>query len=39
MKRERNESPRPQFRREEWLPLNGEWEFAFDDDNEGIKRG
>lgn len=39
MKRERNEYPRPQFRREEWLPLNGEWEFAFDDDNEGIKRG
>ena len=39
MKRQRNEYPRPQFRREEWLPLNGEWEFAFDDDNEGIKKG
>lgn len=28
----RNEYPRPQFRREEWQPLNGEWEFCFDDD-------
>lgn len=31
----RNEYPRPQFRRKEWLPLNGEWEFAFDDENKG----
>ena len=36
---ERNEYPRPQFRRDEWLPLNGEWEFEFDDENDGEKRG
>ena len=35
---ERKEYPRPQFRREGWQNLNGEWEFAFDDKNEGIKR-
>jgi len=23
--------PRPQFRRKEWMPLNGAWEFAFDE--------
>lgn len=23
--------PRPQFRRKQWLPLNGSWEFAFDE--------
>ena len=34
---DRNEYPRPQFRRENWQGLNGEWEFAFDDKNEGIK--
>lgn len=28
--------PRPQFRRENWINLNGEWEFVFDDDNAGI---
>ena len=33
------EYPRPQFRRSEWLPLNGEWEFCFDDAGEGIKKG
>ena len=31
--------PRPQFRREHWQALNGEWEFAFDDENTGVKRG
>ncbi|MFR1982289.1 MAG: hypothetical protein ACLS4Z_00030 [Christensenellaceae bacterium] len=36
---ERNEYPRPQFRRDEWLPLNGEWEFELDDENDGEKRG
>ena len=36
---DRNEYPRPQFRREDWQSLNGEWEFAFDDQNEGIKSG
>ena len=36
---ERKEYPRPQFRRENWQNLNGEWEFAFDDKNESIKSG
>ena len=35
----RNEYPRPHFRRDEWLSLNGEWEFEFDDNNDGEKRG
>ena len=26
--------PRPQFVRENWIDLNGEWKFAFDDENE-----
>lgn len=39
MKFERSENPRPQFRREAWQSLNGEWEFAFDDKNDGIKGG
>ena len=29
---ERREYPRPQFAREQWLSLNGEWEFCFDDE-------
>ncbi|MGO4937442.1 glycoside hydrolase family 2 protein [Fundicoccus sp. Sow4_H7] len=33
----RNEYPRPQFVRENWLNLNGEWEFCFDDENRGMK--
>ncbi|NLU52191.1 MAG: glycoside hydrolase family 2 [Clostridiaceae bacterium] len=28
----RNEYPRPQFVRENWTNLNGEWEFSFDND-------
>ena len=39
MQYEYKEYPRPQFRRERWQNLNGEWEFAFDDKNEGIKSG
>ena len=39
MKYQRMEYPRPQFRRSEWLPLNGEWEFCFDDAGEKIKKG
>lgn len=27
--------PRPQFVRNEWQNLNGEWNFAFDDKDEG----
>ena len=33
----RNEYPRPDFERKEWLNLNGEWEFEFDDNNIGEK--
>ncbi|SFT03924.1 glycoside hydrolase family 2 protein [Paenibacillus sp. BC26] len=33
----RKEYPRPQFEREQWLPLNGTWQFAFDDRNTGEK--
>lgn len=29
--------PRPQFERDAWQNLNGEWKFAFDDQNEGIR--
>lgn len=31
----REEYPRPQFVRTDWLNLNGEWEFSFDDDRIG----
>lgn len=33
----RDEYPRPQFVRKDWLNLNGEWEFQFDDTNIGEK--
>lgn len=33
----RPEYPQPQFQREQWLNLNGPWEFAFDDQNAGIR--
>ncbi|MCX6622064.1 MAG: glycoside hydrolase family 2, partial [Acidobacteria bacterium] len=32
----RPEYPRPQFQREQWLSLNGRWEFEFDDRNAGL---
>ncbi len=35
----RNEYPRPHFRRDEWLSLNGKWEFEFDDNKDGEARG
>jgi beta-galactosidase/beta-glucuronidase len=35
----RPEYPRPQFVRSLWFNLNGEWEFAFDDANEGLTLG
>lgn len=28
--------PRPQFVRENWVNLNGTWEFSFDDENQGL---
>lgn len=31
-----NSYPRPKFVRESWLNLNGDWKFAFDDQNEGL---
>lgn len=31
----RPEYPRPQFERADWSNLNGEWDFAFDDDRRG----
>jgi len=39
MKFERFEYPRPQFRRDEWQSLNGEWEFDFDDSENGVNCG
>ena len=35
----RPEYPRPQFRRPDWTNLNGEWRFAFDDDDAGCAQG
>ncbi len=35
----RNEYPRPQLVRDEWLCLNGEWEFEIDNGNSGEARG
>ncbi|MCU6713073.1 glycoside hydrolase family 2 [Paenibacillus sp. J5C_2022] len=34
--RPRHHYPRPQWQRSEWLNLNGEWEFAFDDEDKGL---
>ena len=34
-----NDYPRPQFVRRRWLNLNGEWEFAFDDSDQGVTQG
>ncbi|MHC4355870.1 MAG: glycoside hydrolase family 2 protein, partial [Planctomycetota bacterium] len=35
----RPEHPRPQFERDTWLNLNGQWNFAFDFDAVGIEQG
>ncbi len=35
----RPEYPRPQLVREEWINLNGEWQFEIDHGNSGKKRG
>ncbi|MBI2680164.1 MAG: glycoside hydrolase family 2 [Candidatus Solibacter usitatus] len=32
----RPEYPQPQFQRADWLNLNGNWEFEFDDANKGL---
>ena len=34
----RTEHPKPQFRRENWLCLNGDWQFEFDNSNSGEER-
>lgn len=35
----REAHPRPGFVREAWHSLDGQWDFAFDDDNVGLKEG
>jgi len=35
----RPEYPRPQFVRATWVNLNGQWEFAFDDEDAGSAHG
>ncbi|MDR3707556.1 MAG: glycoside hydrolase family 2 TIM barrel-domain containing protein [Capsulimonadaceae bacterium] len=35
----RPEYPRPQFVRDEWLCLNGEWQFEIDPGDSGLERG
>ncbi|MBO6019730.1 MAG: beta-galactosidase, partial [Clostridia bacterium] len=35
----RPEHPKPQFEREGWRNLNGEWDFSFDDGRSGLSRG
>ena len=35
----RNEYPRPQFKREDYQVLNGEWNFDFDDENKFFENG
>ena len=35
----RPEYPRPRLAREQWLNLNGQWQFAFDDDDRGERDG
>ena len=35
----RTEHPKPQFMRENWINLNGEWDFEFDHGNSGEVRG
>lgn len=35
----RSEYPRPQFERDEWMCLNGEWQFEIDAGDSGFERG
>jgi beta-galactosidase/beta-glucuronidase len=35
----RPEYPRPQFVRDDWMNLNGEWDYAFDRGDSGAERG
>ncbi|MGI6231363.1 MAG: glycoside hydrolase family 2 protein [Prevotella sp.] len=34
----RNEYPRPQFERTEWMNLNGTWNYQFDNENTGLEK-
>ena len=34
----RTEHPKPQFQRENWVNLNGEWQFEIDHGNSGVSR-
>lgn len=36
---EREKHPRPNFARELWQSLDGQWQFAFDDSDAGLKEG
>ena len=38
MTTERKLHPRPQFIRENWHSLEGQWDFKFDDENEGVAK-
>lgn len=33
----RNEHPRPDFYRKDWIGLNGTWQFAFDEEEKGLR--
>ena len=35
----RPEHPRPDFMRPQWLNLNGQWQFCFDDADLGLAQG
>lgn len=35
----RTEHPKPQFMRENWVNLNGEWQFEIDNSNSGTEKG
>ncbi len=37
MKCYKKDYPRPQFVRDNWMNLNGTWDFGFDDENRGEK--
>ena len=35
----RPEYPNPQFQRSNWINLNGEWDFTYDNENSGEEKG
>ena len=35
----RSEYPRPQFQRQDWCNLNGQWQFEIDNSRSGEARG